>query len=199
MSNKRRNWIATPTETKIAWIVASCTVILVIGAFLWPLLENQEPVTNVVVKEQPEEESIEKIIAKVQSSEKHQIKAEAQPVPSSKPLTKPIPKQAPAPVIIKEAPVITPTTTTTPTVAKQAKRSTSISSGYYVQTGAFTDRKRAETLMKKLSTNWKTQIKVKSNRLFAVWTGPYANSKEATAAKNSIAMRTKIKGFIVKN
>jgi len=196
MSNKKRNWIATPTETKVAWIVASCTVILVIGAFLWPLLENQEPVTNVVVKEQPEEESIEKIIAKVQSSEKHQIKAEVQ----SAPITQPSPKAAPAPVIKKETPVITPkTTTTAPAVTKPATHSTGISSGYYVQTGAFTDRKRAETLMKKLSANWKTQIKVKPNRLFAVWTGPYVNSKEATAAKNSIAMRTKIKGFIVKN
>jgi len=196
MNNKRRDWTATPTETKIAWIVASATVILVVGAFLWPQIENQQSEPEVAVKEQPEEESIEKIIAKVQDTEKHQIKAEAKPAPS----VQPTPKPEPAPVIKKEPPVITPKVAVTPPpVTKQIKRSTTISPGYYVQTGAFSERKRAEALAKKLSTSWKTQIKKKSNNLYAVWSGPYTNSKEATAAKNSIAIRTKITGFIVKN
>jgi len=192
MNNKRRNWTATPTETKIAWIVASATVILVIGAFLWPQIEGQQPEPETAVKEQSEDESIEKIIAKVQDSEKHQIKAEVKPAPVAQP--------APVPVIKKEPPVITPKVSATPApITKQVKRSTALSAGYYVQTGAFSERKRAEALVKKLSASWKTQIKKKSNRLYAVWSGPYANAKEAIAAKNSIAIRTKIKGFIVKN
>ncbi len=196
MSNKHRNWIATPTETKIAWIVASCTLFLVIGAFLWPLLESREQETTAVVKEQPEEQSIEKIIAKVQSSEKHQIKAETNSIT----VTRPLAKEAAAPAIKKEATAITPKAVTAPpAITRQVKPSSEHSVGYYVQTGAFSDRKRAETLVKKLSVNWKTVVKKKSNNLYAVWTGPYSNSKEATAAKNSIAMRTKIKGFIVKN
>ncbi|HKI59753.1 MAG TPA: SPOR domain-containing protein [Mariprofundaceae bacterium] len=194
MNNKRRNWIATPTETKIAWIVASATALLVIGAFLWPQMESQKPETTTVMKEKPEDVPIGKIIAKVQDSEKHQIKAEAEPVP----VTQPAPEPEPAPVINKETPVITPKVTAAP-VAKPMKPSSTISAGYYVQTGAFSDHKRAEALMKRLSNNWKTQIHKKPNNLFAVWSGPYANSKEATAAKNSIAIRTKIKGFIVKN
>jgi len=196
MNNKRRNWTATPTETKIAWIVASATVILVIGAFLWPQIESQQPESEAAVKEQSEDESIEKIIAKVQSTEKHQIKAEAKPAP----VTQPTPAPEPAPVIKEETPVITPKVAATPPpVAKQVKHPTTLSAGYYVQTGAFSERKRAEALVKKLSTSWKTRIKKKSNNLYAVWSGPYTNEKEATAAKNSIAIRTKIKGFIVKN
>ena len=201
MSNKRRNWVATPTETRIAWIVASATVVLVIGAFLWPQVETREAVTNTVVQEQAEEESIEKIITKVQNSEKHPIQAETKPAPVTKPVSNPVAKADPAPTLKKTAPVISPETTTTPPpVTRSSTPSTArLSAGYYVQTGAFSDRKRAEQLAKKLSSNWKTQIKKKSNNLFAVWSGPYSNSKEATAAKNSIAMRTKIKGFIVKN
>ena len=189
MNNRRRDWVATPTETKIAWIVATTMAILVVGAFLWPHLESEKSDPETVVKEQPEEKSIEKIIAEVQSAEKHQIKATSKAVSAPEP----------APTIQKPVAVTTPKTvpTTPPSVTKQA--SSKLSAGYYVQTGAFSDRKRAEALVKKLSTNWKTQIKNKSNNLFAVWSGPYASSKEATAAKNSIAMRTKIKGFIVKN
>lgn len=200
MNSKRHDWVATSTETKIAWIVATATAILVVGAFLWPQLESREPEIEAVVKEQPEEKSIEKIMTKVQSAEKHQIKAQAEPALASKPTIKTISKADPAPAIKKSAPIIAPKSETSPSINKQTDALPSkLSAGYYVQTGAFSDRKHAEAQAKKLSANWKTQIKKKPNNLYAVWSGPYANSKEATAAKNSIALRTKIKGFIVKN
>lgn len=205
MSDTRHNWVATPTETRIAWVVATAMAILVVGAFLWPQSESEKRPSGITTKEQPQEESIEKIIARAQSSEKHQIKAADEPAsepatsPEPAPVTKPIAKADPVPAIKKTAPVITPKTATTTVVKKASASVSKLSAGYYVQTGAFSERKRAEALVKKLSTSWKTQIKKKSNNLFAVWSGPYANSKEATAAKNSIAMRTNIKGFIVKN
>lgn len=200
MNSKRHDWVATPTETKIAWIVAMATAILVVGAFLWPQLESRKPEIKAVVREQPEEESIKKIIAKVQSAEKHQIKAQAEPAPVSKPTIKKIRKADPAPAIKKSAPIIAPESETSPSVNKQTDAFPSkLSAGYYVQTGAFSDRKHAEAQAKKLSTNWKTQIKKKPNNLYAVWSGPYTHSKEAIAARNSIALRTNIKGFIVKN
>lgn len=206
MNDKHRNWIATPTETMVAWIVATSMALLVVGAFLWPQIKSEKTDSTVSVQEQPEGESIEKIITKVQRSEKHQIKSPTEPTtpeepaPVSKPAIKTISKADPAPAIKKPAPIITPKSAASPSMNKQTDALPSkLSAGYYVQTGAFSDRKHAEAQAKKLSANWKTQIKKKPNNLYAVWSGPYTNSKEATAAKNSIAMRTKIKGFIVKN
>lgn len=186
MSHKLRAWVATPTETKTAWIIALICIVLVISSFLWPMIDStfiEKTSTFQKEKIKPETESIEKIIVNVQE-QKSQTKTE---IPQPAPILKKT-----APVTVKKAqpaskPVPKPTTTTK-----------ALPKGYYVQVGAFKERKRAQTLQKKLAANWKTQLRDKSNKMVAVWAGPYKNSKEATRIKAEIATRTKIKGFIVK-
>ncbi|MDX8403277.1 MAG: SPOR domain-containing protein [Mariprofundaceae bacterium] len=183
MSKKLRTWVATPAETKAAWIIASICIVLVVGSFLWPLIDNNYSEKNTFVSKQkimPETESIEKIIAKVQKGGTQAEKKRPQPTPALK-------KTAPE-TAKKNQPASKPITT-----------SKILPNGYYVQLGAFKERKRAQTLQKKLAANWKTQLKEKSNNMIAVWAGPYKNSKEATRIKSEIITRTKIKGFIVKN
>ena len=36
MSKRLRTWIATPAETRAAWVIASLCVAVTIGAFVWP-------------------------------------------------------------------------------------------------------------------------------------------------------------------
>jgi cell division septation protein DedD len=180
MNNKLRTWMASPAETRTAWIIASMSIVLVVSAFSWPMISNhttddavttdkpQHPIQN-----KTETASIEKIIAKAQTQERQHIKS--QPKPS----------------------VLTPAPVPTPKV--QAAKASTLAKGYYVQVGAFKEQARAETLQKKLAANWATHIKSKPNNLFAVWAGPYPSSKEAERVKTSLASRAKIKGFIVKN
>jgi cell division septation protein DedD len=204
MSNKRRTWIATPTESRIAWIVAAATVVVVVAVFFWPHAMTLGPETTVSTDPQPaDDESIGEIIAKVQRTEKHTIRPQADTAPANDPqpavktqpkVTKPVPviaeKPEPKPVAkAKPAPV----------VKHQAKPTSGLPKGYYVQVGAFSKQKGAETLASKMATHWITHIKSKSNKMLAVWIGPYASSKEAGKIKAEIASRTKIKGFIVKN
>lgn len=183
MSNKLRAWVATPTETRTAWIIASVCIALVIGSFLWPMIDSTFIEKNTSASKEKiksETESIEKIIVKVQKQEAQTEKNSPQPAP--------VPKKA-APVTAKK----------TQSASKPTATPKSLPKGYYVQVGAFKERKRAQTLQKKLAANWKTQLKDKPNKMVAVWAGPYKNSKEAARIKTEISTRTKIKGFIVKN
>jgi len=178
----------------MAWIIASLCIVLVIGAFLWPMAGSEEK-GKTASRQKPvvEEPSIETIIATAQTKEeRHQIKRQAEPVQPVQPARAPAPEKA-APVAVEKAvPAVK-------AVAQSTKVSATLPAGYYVQLGAFKERQRAEALTKRLSANWVTHIKAKPNNMRAVWAGPYPSSKEAERIKAEIAARTKIKGFIVKN
>jgi cell division septation protein DedD len=184
MSKQLRAWTATPAETRAAWIVASLSIVLVIVSFLWPLMKDgySDNVGISTQKRVSDTKSIEKIIANVRQEEIHKVK--------TRPEKKKISRPAPAPK--RTAPVAAQK-------SRQKTASATLPKGYYVQTGAFKERKRAEALQKRLAANWKTHTKVKPGNIIAVWAGPYKSSKEANRIKAEIASRAKIKGFIIKN
>ncbi|MES0372072.1 MAG: SPOR domain-containing protein [Mariprofundaceae bacterium] len=187
MSKKLRGWVATPNETKTAWIIASACIVLVVVSFLWPQIGSdyiEEITSTPKQKIKPENESIEKIIVKVQKQENRTVTKSPQPAPALK---------KPVPVIAEKA------KQTSKPAPKPATASKTLSKGYYVQVGAFKEHKRALVLQKKMASHWNIQLREKANKMVAVWAGPYKSSKEATRIKAEITTRTKIKGFIVKN
>jgi len=108
------------------------------------------------------------------------------------------PKSEPK-IEVKAEPKAAPKPKPAPIKKPQTKPASRLPGGYYVQVGAFSKQKGAETLASKMAIHWITHIKTKSNKMLAVWVGPYATSKEAAKIKAEIASRTKTKGFIVKN
>ncbi len=200
MSTKLRTWIASPKETRAAWVVASLTIVMVAGALLWPDFNAGNTIDRPKVAGQ-EPASIKEIIVASQmqkkTQEKHPIRAEQAKAGKSEnagtavttaPATKEevAPQPAPEPAVVKS---------TTP----KPKPATKSTVNYYVQLGAFKERQRAIALQKKLANHWETILKNKKNNMVAVWAGPYPTSKDAETAMRSIAMRTKIKGFLVKH
>jgi len=207
MGKKLHLWIASPKESRTAWIIASISIVVVAAAFIWPDFDpanspdlRSETVRTTAQKAEASDglhadltkkdsESIKEIIVAVQ--EKHAIKSEPKPV------------QAPPPVVQKSTvqpkEVAKPTPSSKNTPKPPATVKSRPVSGYYVQLGAFKEKQRAVALQKKLASHWKAILKEKANNMTAVWVGPYPNSKEAEAAKHSIALRNKMKGFIVKN
>jgi len=191
MSEKRRAWVATPTETKIAWSIASICIVLIIASFFWPLFDTPyDNRTSTAPAQKPETtttgktETIEKIIAQSQKHPTSQIKIKPELTEVSKPIS--TTKKTP-PVTVKKKPS-----------DPQSATEKTLPHGYYVQVGAFKEPKRAHTLQKKLAQHWKTHTKNKAGNITAVWVGPYATSKAASQTKTAIATRTKIKGFIVR-
>lgn len=200
MNQKLRTWIATPAETRTAWIIASGCVALIIAVLLWPLKESARN------KPQPESSpeigrqetrleakqssgSIEKLIEKVQREEPRKVRITPEPEVRPQPVrvAKPAPE---AKKVVAAAPKKTVATTTPAALPK----------GYYVQLGAFSKRSGAESLQKKLATKLgNTHLKKKPNGMTAVWSGPYASKSEANSAQVDIAKRTGIKGYTVSN
>ena len=78
-----------------------------------------------------------------------------------------------------------------------SKPASKVSSGYYVQLGAFNEQPRAQGLVDQLKQHgWKAVISKKSSGLFAVWAGP-GDRKAAENLQTAIESKLKIKGFII--
>jgi cell division septation protein DedD len=186
MPKRLHAWIAKPTETRIAWVIASLCIAVAIGAFLWPQIK---PDTNSKKAPSPIKSSAA-VVKQPEPPSRHrpvQTKPVVPPKKASKPAehAKPAPKTSPNRVPSKQ--LIKPVASKT------------LASGYYVQLGAFKDQKRARTLSRKLSPTWNTHIASRPGRMFAVWAGPYKTSKEASRYREKIASTAKLKGFVVKH
>lgn len=227
MSQKLRNWMATPAEAKTAWLVAAGCVVLIITAFIRPLLPGDDGQKSDDAVQQPrhaitdesrldenslnenrQSASIEKIIEKEQQESEPAAVEEAGPAAPATPV--PVVKAAPKAAVKKPEPTASTTaiteSTDTASVAAilanaEMKRTNGVlPKGYYVQLGAFSKPNGAETLRKKLAPKvGNTHLKKKANGMTAVWAGPYATRKEADKAKTEIARRTNVKGYTVAN
>lgn len=224
MSQKLRDWMATPAESRTAWIIAAACVILIVTAFVRPLVRdepvttdhNTKPERHAITAEKrqaqpaPAEEvrageqsngAIEKIIEKAQQKPAETVAPKAEPKAASvavKPVAaKPVAaaRSIPKPITPKPA-------TSKPAVPKPRATTSAgtLPKGYYVQLGAFSKPGGANTLRKKLSpTLSNLHLKKKGSGITAVWAGPYATRNEAGKAMDEIARRTDIKGYVTSN
>lgn len=184
MSKRLRTWIATPAETRAAWVVASLCVAVTIGAFVWPQIKPDSGKSSALIKppaagvEQPETASPR---PPVQTKPAIPPKKAGTPAGHVKPAKSALPGSVPAKQMVE------------PVASK------TLTSGYYIQLGAFKDQKPARILFSRLSPTWKTHITSRPNGMFAVWVGPYATYKEASLYRKKIMSTAKLKGFVVKH
>jgi len=184
MPKRLRAWIATPAETRTSWVIASLCVAVAIGSFLWPQIKPDSDSGKLATSMESSA-----VVVKRPESPHHSIqtKAVVQPGKVNKPVVRVKPTPSPASKSVMPEQPIKPVASKT------------LTSGYYVQLGAFKDQKRAQTLSSRLSPTWKTHIASRPNGMLAVWVGPYATSKEASRYREKIASTTKLKGFVVKH
>lgn len=186
MKNGLHPWIAGQHEKRAALVIAIASIGLVALAIVWPwLMPAKQTATSPVAASEPPQLPI-----KVQA-----------PAPAVKPVPKPEPEAPPAqpqpaPATVQPA---KPPAPTKPAPAPTATKSAATVAGYYVQLGAFKDKKRAEALAGRLSGKWNTTVAGRPNNLHAVWVGPYKSESLAVQAKTRIAKAEKINGFIIKH
>jgi len=186
MAKRLRAWIATPTETRMAWSIASLCIAVTIAAFLWPQIKPVSDSGKSVTLIKPSA-----VVAKQPESKPPHRPVQTRPVAPPKKTDKPAERVKSAPKTLLNS--VPPKQTAEPVA------STALASGYYVQLGAFKDQKRARTLFSRLNPTWKTHITSRPNRMFAVWVGPYPTHKEASRYREKIASTAKLKGFVVKH
>lgn len=186
MPKRLRAWIATPTETRMAWSIASLCIAVAIAAFLWPQIKPDSGSEKSSTLMKP-------TAAMVKRSESVSLHRPVQtkPVAPSKKASKPTEHVKPAPPTLPNS--VAPKQMAEPVASK------TLASGYYVQLGAFKDQKRARTLFSRLSPTWKTHIASRPNGMHAVWVGPYRTYKEASRYREKITSTAKLKGFVVKH
>jgi len=72
--------------------------------------------------------------------------------------------------------------------------------GYYVQVGAFSDRKRAEAMQQKVRrAGWPVYIMPKAKGLLGVVIGPYPSRKQAGQQQQKILQQLKLKGYPIQH
>ena len=93
----------------------------------------------------------------------------------------------PAPDLPQDAP---PTTNNT----------SPLSSGYYIQVGAFSDKKRASAMQQKIQhAGWPVHIMPKAKGLLGVVIGPYPSRKQAEQQQKKILQQLKLKGYPIQH
>lgn len=223
MSQKLRDWMATPAEAKTAWVVAAGCVVLIVTAFIRPLLpDDPAPATETAIEqerhairaesrvdEKKQSSSIEQIIEKTRQDEAPAVIDE--PVAAATEPAGPVARPETVAVKPKTEEVRKPASANTTITASsdtssiaailagaEMKRSAALPKGYYVQLGAFGKQSGAESLQKRLQPKLEnTHVQKKSNGMYAVWAGPYDSKKDADAAGVRIARQTNIKGYTV--
>jgi len=114
------------------------------------------------------------------------------PAPAAvEPTPAPPPPPAPVTAAPKPKPVATTTTASRPTAVSKAP------AGYFVQVGAFKERKLADSLLKTLTSNgFNTRLIDRGNGMLGVWIGPEDTHKAAEKLQLELQKKLKLQGFI---
>jgi len=178
---KLQAWIADPRERRRAMIVSTACMLLIA---LLIAMQTMSP--------QP-----------APKDQRGPARFSAPPRPADKPqekmerVTPRAKKSSPAPAVITPA-----------TPVKSAKKPVSVKGhptaqksaqpAYYVQIGAFRERRHARSYMKRMKKQgWMLSIQRKKNGMYAVWVGPWPTPALADLAKKKLGTQH-IRGFIVK-
>lgn len=195
--SEQQEWQASLREHRTAWIVASLCLLLIVVASIKPDLfelpeqvaepeQSQEAVTR-------HEQSLAERIAPPIEEKSEPVANKVEPQPVIEPEQPLAVIDAAKPTPAKKAPETKPVSTP---VAKTAP--STLSSGYYVQLGAFGEKTRAQGLVDQLKRQgFSAVIAPKPGGLHAVWAGPKRNRDSATRLQTAIEKRLKSKGFIV--
>jgi len=185
----KMNWQASLLEQRTAWGITFCAIIITMLAAAQPQWFDFSSSANKITHAQA---PANKIIqpATHTAAEKVIIK-KTEPVktaPKIKTITPSEPVMQAAPKVEKSKPVTT------------VKPFNSITSGFYVQLGAFAEKARAQGLAAQLKRKgWSVKISTKKNGMHAVWIGPKSTKSEAEQLLKAIRSKLKQKGFIVQH
>ncbi|MDQ6957160.1 MAG: SPOR domain-containing protein [Mariprofundaceae bacterium] len=92
---------------------------------------------------------------------------------------------------------IKPVKTHPKSIQRPQKNTASISAqAYFIQVGAFQDKKHAQNLEKRLIKKHWSAIIQKKTHLYAVQIGPYKNKEKANRIKKQLSDKEKMNGFI---
>ena len=92
---------------------------------------------------------------------------------------------------------ITPVKAHPKSIQKPQKNTVSISAqAYFIQVGAFQDKKHAQNLQKRLIKKHWASIIQKKKSLYAVQIGPYKNKEKASRIKKQLSDKEKMSGFV---
>jgi len=187
------HWQASQMEQRAAVIIAACCIIMVFAASLrpqwfdisWPEFDSRQSSDSQVV-EPLQQEPLQPLVETAPTAPQSAV-TPAQTSPQRA-------AAAPAPVISPATTLpasIKPVVTRRPPLAKP-----SVTTGYYVQLGAFKEQARAKGLADRLShLGWPSHIIVRG-QLHAVWAGPATTREKAEQLQKAIAAKLGNEGFI---
>ncbi|MDQ6967179.1 MAG: SPOR domain-containing protein [Mariprofundaceae bacterium] len=173
-----RPWSAESSERKWAVGIAVVCFIILTSLPFWPEKKHdfeEKKLTNAIMAS--------KQIAAVNIEKKSLPKTTLKP---SLAHTKQVSKKT----------IISVKTHTTAIQTTQKNTPPISSQAYFIQVGAFQDKKYAAKLQNKLIKKHWPVIILKKKRLYAVQVGPYKNKLKANNIKKQLAHKEKIKGFI---
>ncbi len=196
MKHRLEQWAASLRERQIATSIALVCLLLIIIVSIWPdIFHSSGELSPVRQAAEPPATPVTAVATRAaQPPEPAITPAESQPAAPAKPEAAPaMPKKAPvatkppAPDIPQDAP---PATNSTPP----------LSSGYYIQVGAFSDKKRASAMQQKIQhAGWPVHIMPKAKGLLGVVIGPYPSRKQAEQQQKKILQQLKLKGYPIQH
>ena len=165
------SWMARKPERKISAIVAGIATLTVIISSSWTIITRHEPETTVALSMQAKAV----VVTEKPVIAPHQAKKKNDPPAQNK---------------VSATPAVQTSSTKKPVTAKAA-------GNFYVQAGAFKQKKLALILQKRLMKQHKSvELHLKSG-LHIIWVGPVANKEKALQLQRDILEHEKIRGFIV--
>jgi cell division septation protein DedD len=185
------NWQASLSEHRTAWIVACCSIAIIFLASTWPGLfsfKSTPPASaNRQMEDQPRAQQ-KTLFATTKRQASRKIEKQPQQTPRAK-------KVSAAAIKIKKPKF--GKRNQAPTSEIQSKKTAAVSDNYYVQTGAFKEKLRAQKLIRMLKEHGWNAIIVTKSGFHAVWAGPRNSYGGIQNLQKSIYHTLKIKGFIV--
>lgn len=193
MNTRLEQWAASLRERQIATSIALVCLLLIAIVSVWPdIFQSARKVASV----------------------QHAITPPA-PTPSTVPAAAPEAAPAKPPVAatpestVAEPPAepakaenIKPVADTSPPepAPPAAAKTPSMPSGYYIQVGAFSDRKRAAAMQQKIhQAGWPVHVMPKARGLLGVVIGPYTSRKQAEQQQQKILQQLKLKGYPIQH
>jgi len=198
-------WSATFHERRTAVFIAGVCIVVIAAAILapqWFASKSEQPAAMDQADEQTTETAAEHPTYRIGSSAPVTAVSANTPVSNEIVAPAPVIKPVPAPEPVKPAPA----TATAPPKPKPAVTSTTSSrtaavskapAGYFVQVGAFKERKLADSLLKKLTSNgFNSRLIDRGNGMIGVWIGPEDTHKAAEKLQLELQKKLKLQGFI---